>query len=448
MKGAVMRKKKTFIRFLVIIALIVFGLVSAQPSVAQTSGANRLSYTPKTFVAFSEFLAGVSSSTYRDFLLQNNGPVAQSQPAFAEMRAYILNMYAGVRQVSSYVMDNQYFDCITIQSQPTMNRLHLTRAEQPPLLSAHSPARTNRPQSAMGSSQMLTGQRDAFGNATSCRPGTIPMERITLERMSKFRTLHDFLAKGSDGTVALANAHRYAAADQRITNYGGNSWLNLWNPAGEFSLSQQWYDGGSGSSLQTVEGGWVHYPAKFGDQSVLFIFYTPNNYASGCYNLDCSGFVQTNNHWALGGKWERYSTSGGDQYGFTMQWKYYQGNWWLYLQGAGNLEAVGYYPGSIYNQGQLSRNAQRIVYGGETYTGGSNWPQMGSGRFASTGWQQAAYQNSIFYNPRDESGGTGVWASLGPIQTNTNCYTINITPASRGGNWGTYFFYGGPGGNC
>jgi hypothetical protein len=29
-----------------------------------------------------------------------------------------------------------------------------------------------------------------------------------------------------------------------------------------FSLAQQWYVGGSGSSLQTVEGGWQVFPAQ------------------------------------------------------------------------------------------------------------------------------------------------------------------------------------------
>jgi hypothetical protein len=59
---------------------------------------------------------------------------------------------------------------------------------------------------------------------------------------------------------------------------------------------------------------------------------------------------------------------------------------------------VGYYPTSIYNGGQLSKNATAVKYGGETARKtGDSWPQMGSGQFASQGWQQAAYQNTIFY---------------------------------------------------
>jgi hypothetical protein len=60
---------------------------------------------------------------------------------------------------------------------------------------------------------------------------------------------------------------------------------------------------------------------------------------------------------------------------------------WLHRQG----QAVGYYPGSIYRGGQLTRKARLIEYGGET-VGSTVWPPMGSGHFASAGWQYAAYQ--------------------------------------------------------
>jgi hypothetical protein len=41
-----------------------------------------------------------------------------------------------------------------------------------------------------------------------------------------------------------------------------------------------------------------------------------------------------------------------------MQLKLYQGNWWLFLKGAGNYDAVGYYPTKNFKAGQLSKNAE------------------------------------------------------------------------------------------
>jgi hypothetical protein len=129
-----------------------------------------------------------------------------------------------------------------------------------------------------------------------------------------------------------------------------------------------------------------------------------------------------------------------------MQWKLFRGNWWLFLKGSGDYEAIGYYPTSIFNNGQMARNATLITYGGET-AGPSPYPPMGSGELASKGWQHAAFQNSIFYIPRDENNGAGVWASLTTLPT-PSCYSIDLVPSTSGGSWGTYFYFGGLGGDC
>jgi hypothetical protein len=97
----------------------------------------------------------------------------------------------------------------------------------------------------------------------------------------------------------------------------------------------------------------------------------------------------------------------------------------------------------------MSKQSRQIQFGGEVAKQeGDNWPQMGSGAFASKGWQIAAYQNTIFSIPRDENGGVGVWASLTTIvESLASCFSINLVGAANGGNWGTYFFFGGPGAN-
>ena len=190
-------------------------------------------------------------------------------------------------------------------------------------------------------------------------------------------------------------------------------------------------------------------PDKYStNKAVLFIYWTADDYQNtGCYNLDCSGFVQTNSNWCLGGTWDHYSSTGGGQWGFELQWKLYLGNWWLFLKGPGNFEAVGYYPTSIYKGGQLATNSTLIEYGGEVARKtGDVWPQMGSGAQANAGWQYAAYQNTIFYIPKDIDDGVGVWASLMTIdEALASCFTIDYVSANSGSTWGTYIFFGGPG---
>src|SRR6185436_11242019 len=97
---------------------------------------------------------------------------------------------------------------------------------------------------------------------------TIPMRRISLEEMTRFGSLREFLSKkpevpgtadGTDVAPAVnAPSHKYAYMQQQVDNLGGNASLNIWTPfvdtaRGEiFSLSQHWYAGGSGAGLQTV----------------------------------------------------------------------------------------------------------------------------------------------------------------------------------------------------
>jgi hypothetical protein len=433
---------------------VVAGLLAIAPvgaAQAAVPGPVAASVARASFVSFPAFLRATASAGYRSYARAGRAGGVRDARAFGQMRGYVLATYRGVRVTHSFQYGGSYWDCVTIGSQPTVRDLRLTHIARPPAASPGA-RRTGH-----GLALPLTlGLRDGYGHAVACPAGTVPMQRLSLARMTRFPTLAAFLAKGpgSAGRVAARpaararvaqnTAHRYAIGYQNITNYGGASWLNVWNPSGTFSLSQQWYANGSGAGTQTVEGGWIHYPAVFGSKSVLFIFSTPNNYTSGCYNLMCAGFVQTSSVVPLGATFTNYSSYGGTQWGFGLQWKYYNGNWWMFYSGS----AVGYYPGSVFSGGPMASNASLTEYGGETFTPSGAWPQMGSGKFASAGWTQAAFQNSIFYIPQNVNGGTGVWSSLTSLVTNPACYTFAYTPAASGGSWGTYFYFGGPGGNC
>jgi len=276
--------------------------------------------------------------------------------------------------------------------------------------------------------------------------------------MSHYPNLRAFFDKGPNGAgraptgdqmnAPAAPAHKYAYTYQYVNNLGGDSALNLWSPyvnniwfIGEvFSLSQQWYVGWGTGSTQTAEVGWQNYPDKYGSEnSALFIYYTADNYnKTGCYNLDCAAFVQVNHSWYLGSGFSNYSTSGGAQYSFEAQYYLYQGNWWLALGGTW----IGYYPGSLYGNGQMRYNAQLIEYGGES-VGSWIWPPEGSGAWASAGWSYAAYQRNVWY--RDTAGSTW-WANLSVAQPSPACYSIAGPYYSTSPGWGRYFYMGGPGG--
>ena len=165
------------------------------------------------------------------------------------------------------------------------------------------------------------GQRDRLGNEIFCQTGTIPMRRLTLEQMASFRTLAAFLSK-TDGEKdpnrpADDSDHYYARGVQFVDNLGGDSWLNLWSPtvsAGRMSLSQQWFVSGEGDAKQTIESGWQVMPGTWHiDNAALFIYHTTKGYAdkSGCYNIECAGFVQIANNVYLGRGFTSYSSIDG-----------------------------------------------------------------------------------------------------------------------------------------
>jgi hypothetical protein len=444
------------IRHLVIVAAML-GLTATNAKLnAQSASTN--------FVSFQDFVADTATAASSDYLAR---PTSQVKDAatFEQMRQYILTMYQGVNVNHSFVEDSQYFDCVPIAQQPTARLLGITDIDPPPAElppGLGSSAEQSLP--AIASTSMDT--LDQFGNTTTCEVNTIPMARMTLDEMTGFATLHDFQMNGQDGSAEgpagddllppANNGHRYAREYQFVKNLGGRSELSLWDPpigdGDQFTLSQQWYVGGTGAAKQTVEGGWSKYPKFFKPHSALFIFYTPDNYQNGCYNLRCPAFMQEDESWEIGGEFPKYSTIGGEQHWFSMEWYLVPNskgkkNWWLLLKRDSDdqWKWIGYYPEKEFNGGQLTKNAEKIAYGGETAVRGvDTWPVMGSKEWPAQGWTKAAYQSNIKYTATDL---TVTTPDLTPYQPSPACYKVGKPAMNNPAAWGTYFFFGGPGGN-
>uniref|UniRef100_J3M3F5 Neprosin PEP catalytic domain-containing protein n=1 Tax=Oryza brachyantha TaxID=4533 RepID=J3M3F5_ORYBR len=112
----------------------------------------------------------------------------------------------------------------------------------------------------------------------------------------------------------------YATGDSNY--YETKVRINAWKPRvatpRDFSLAQLWITACSypNKDLNTIEAGWQVYPKIYGDyRTRLFIYWTRDAYnRTGCYNLVCSGFIQTNKQIVLGGSLTHISTYGGAQY--------------------------------------------------------------------------------------------------------------------------------------
>lgn len=407
---------------------------------------------PKGIAHHQVYKAGVADARFEAYRADPKTKVASAEE-FERMRQHLIDLQEGVEVQHSFVDSaGQVFDCVPIDQQPSLRGKDAKLPEPPSLLDLTGA----QPRPSAEAAQLVPSSErlDRFGNAAQCPPGFVPVRRVTLAEMARFRTLEDFRRKIPPCRPPSAPApddkdnHRYAYVQQDAASLGGHNFLNVWSPAvGDhqiFSLSQHWYTAGADASTQTLEVGWQVYPGKYGhSQPVLFVYWTADDYNhTGAYNLDGPGFVQTNPAWTIGGALSPVSADASQQYEIEVAVYLYQNNWWLYLGGLAAANTVGYFPTSIYSGGAMASNATTMQYGGETVCDATGpWPGMGSGQAASAGWMHAAYHRDIFYFP---TAGGALYSTLAGGTVTSPCYTQSIGRALPP--WNTYFFYGGAGG--
>jgi hypothetical protein len=378
--------------------------------------------------------------------------------AFEEQKGFVLSLYKGVTVAHSFVdSGGQTFDCIPIRQQSGLRGVSAEIAE-PPIPPKRAEMDTERNLEPVRL-PLRPGRRDRFGNDMNCPDGTVPIRRVTLEEVTRFETLADYHRKrgprrhpGASGAVPAdlssndqGQPHEYAYCAQQVANLGGHSTVNVWDPAIAanqiFSLSQQWYAATGNTGIQTAEVGWQVYPQLYGhSKPVLFTYWTADGYRStGSYGTTGGHFVQVSAACPVGIALDDFSSTDGAQAEIELTYYLTGGKWWLFVNGADQQHAVGYYPVDLYQGGPMATAASSIEYGGETVGSGS-YPPMGSGAFANAGYGKAAYQRNIYYFP---VAGDPVDATLVPVQQWPSSYTIDVENSPA---WGEYFYFGGPGG--
>ncbi|TYJ36936.1 hypothetical protein E1A91_A05G342000v1 [Gossypium mustelinum] len=285
----------------------------------------------------------------------------------------------------------------------------------------------------------------------TCPEGTIPIRRTTEQDMLRASSVRRFGRKPRRRVRrdSTSNGHEHAVGYVSGGEYyGAKGSINVWAPhvsnPYEFSLSQLWVISGSfAHDLNTIEAGWQVSPELYGDNYPRFFTYWTNDAyeATGCYNLMCSGFVQTNNRIAIGAAISPISSYHGGQFDITLLiWKDPKhGNWWLEF-GSGIL--VGYWPSFLFTH--LRDHATMVQFGGEivnTRPGGSHTSTaMGSGHFAGEGFGKASYFRNLEVVDWDNN--LIPLPNLRVLADHPNCYDIR---GGVNGVWGHYFYYGGPG---
>ncbi|XVF74462.1 hypothetical protein PTKIN_Ptkin13bG0112200 [Pterospermum kingtungense] len=331
--------------------------------------------------------------------------------------------------------DGDVIDCVDIYKQPAFDH---------PLLKNHT--------IQMKPSSYLTGIRtekfepellQSWHKNGQCPEGTIPIVRAQIHNSARTKAIVVPPGKNID-VVNAPKGHEYAQVSAVNGNYfGATARLNVWTPAtfdSEFSLAQIWVLSGHQGELNSMEAGWMTTSGQ--KQTQFFIYWTSDGYQStGCYNLECPGFVQTNKQFGVGGVVNPVSTYEGQQFeiSINIHKDKQSGNWWLTMQ---NID-IGYWPGSIFTR--LSDRADTITWGAEIVNselrGRHTSTQMGSGHFPSEGYGKASFLRNIGYI--DESGAVRDAENLVPFVTNPACYDLQLITSKN--SFRTHFYYGGPG---
>ena len=359
------------------------------------------------------------------------------------MRAFLRNRYADAIPVVSRIDRNgTIYDYFRMDSQPAARIHHLKPATPPPA-------------GFLGAGQLGLQFRQTDSAAETA--GLVPIRRLMLADLTRAGTLDRFLHKRgrrrrSQLRAAEAAApgtpdpsHRWADAWASMPNTGAASTLNIWRPQlaeGQvFSLSQIWCVALGPNGRQTAEVGWHVNPSVTGhDQPAIFCYWTRDGYTTPTsYNGHNGDFLFHGSNTVLGAPITDISVSDGTQFDVYCALKLYEGNWWVYVGGDQDANAIGYFPGTLYN-GPLASGATEVDFGGEV-CGGPPFAPMGSGSFAAAGQNQAAYQRNL-----------GVWAANANLQTSLNlqideadaeAYTVSLGDSDS---WGAYIYFGGPGG--
>ncbi|KAK9108147.1 hypothetical protein Syun_024158 [Stephania yunnanensis] len=343
--------------------------------------------------------------------------------------------------------DGDLIDCVHSHHQPAFDH---------PLLQGQKPQdRPERPQGHNPRNRVSEPFQLWTLSGDSCPEGTIPIRRTREDDVLRANSIRRFGRKLAKPVMRDSSSSDHEHAVGYVTGeqyYGAKASLNVWSPKVadryEFSLSQIWVISGSfGDDLNTIEA------ELYGDNYPrFFTYWTSDAYqTTGCYNLLCSGFIQTNNKIAIGAAISPTSSYDGGQFDISLLiWKAKvrlrgpdpnHGNWWLEF-GSGLL--VGYWPSELFSH--LREHANMIQYGGEVVntspSGSHTSTQMGSGHFADEGFGKASYFRNLQVVDWDNS--LIPLSNLRVLADHPNCYDIQGGINSV---WGNYFYYGGPGNN-
>ncbi|MCL7030323.1 hypothetical protein MKW94_003391 [Papaver nudicaule] len=342
-------------------------------------------------------------------------------------------------------------DCIDIYKQPAFDHplLKNHKIQMVPSTILEETTSQNIPSSIFWDSKLDNG----FQNER-CPQGTVPIRRTKKEDLlnAQYLLQKTYPMQTNSYTLSPVNHHFVSVEEfnEGKTYFGSAAEISVHGFAlndNQFSTAQIWIQNGPTEKINSIEFGWMTYPALFGDnRSRTFGYWTSDGHQqTGCFNVLCPGFVQVNKDLFLGAKINHVSVYGEDPWllDFKVHRDQETGNWWLTTD-----RVIGYWPKEIFTH--LANNASIIRYGGvagakpQTPT-----PPMGNGYLPQLqDYSKTAFMSSMKYvNEKGQTVNINPDRIQTKYDTTLNCYNI-LFAGNIGGEWEISMAYGGPGGMC
>lgn len=400
----------------------------------------------------------LQQGTHRQDAIATNDTIVR----YFEARTRRLDIVKTTRTSSGQILD-----WVPIQSQHPEGKI-----ASPPPDGRAATVKAGDPPAGVGSAHEASAFELEDTSAERGPAGTVPIVRKDFSRIHATTSLRTYLAKGRGKRFAAVArkpvpdpvadpdpfGYFHATATDYRTCFGGETVLNVWDPAlqnsGDHSLMQLGILNTLDlPQLQSLEVGWEVSNDQYGDWDPhLFVYYTTNGYTNdddnvGGYNQDVDGWVQVSSTIFPAARITGMSVRGGDQRIIAIKCQLFQSNWWVKVKDTW----IGYYPASLYMGNQsvfstLGDHGDQIGFWGEVFSADDDpnvtTTQMGSGSFGEAGAGQACYQSNL--RVQTDRGGTTADASGLPSAENSSYYDI-VPQMASGTSWGSYFYAGGPG---
>ncbi|KAI3836662.1 hypothetical protein MKX03_034945 [Papaver bracteatum] len=335
-------------------------------------------------------------------------------------------------------------DCINIYKQPAFDH---------PLLKDHKIQMVPSSIPEEITSSNISASSYWVSNIEPCPPGTVPIRRTIKQDLVNARyLLQKKINSNRTNSYSSSPMNYHFVSVEELSQgkaYHGAAAListhTLELTYKQFSTAQIWIENGPEEEKNSIQFGWLAYPAIFDDShSRLMGYWTVDGgKQTGCFNVLCYGFVQVHNQVFLGAVIEQISIYG--KLAYNMVARVYRdrtGNWWLMFN-----VIIGYWPAEIFTH---LDNASVVRYGGiagaEPQT---DTPPMGNGYLP----QLQDYTKTAFIRKMKYIDDKGHLQNINPdgVQSKhdakLDCYNI-LFAGNLGSDWEMSMTYGGPGGMC